>query len=82
VRNYGEAASYRLLAVDGHAKIIPTEPAEVALAAGGSAQVKLDVAVPAETRPGTSITVTITATSTTNPEMMNGAVVDLSMAGP
>ena len=82
VRNYGVAASYRLLAVDGHAKIIPTEPAEVALAAGGSAQVKLDVAVPAETRPGTSITVTITATSTTNPEMMNGTVVELSVAGP
>jgi hypothetical protein len=82
VRNYGEAGSFRFLAADSRGAIIPTQPAEVALASGASAQVRLDVTVPPGTAPGTGITVTITATSTTNPEINNGTSVQLDVGSP
>lgn len=82
VRNYGEAGSFRFLAVDSRGSIIPTQPAEVALASGASAQVRLDVTVPPGTTPGTGLTVTITATSTTDPEINNGTSVELAVGGP
>ena len=82
VRNYGETASFRILAVDNRGSILPTEPAEVALASGASAQIKVDVNVPPGTAPGTGVSVTITATSTTNPEINNGTSAQLSVGGP
>jgi hypothetical protein len=81
-RNYGEAGSFRFLAVDSRGAIIPTQPAEVALASGASAQVRLDVTVPSGTAPGTGVTVTITATDTAHSEITNGSVVELSVSGP
>jgi hypothetical protein len=82
VHNYGEPGSFRFLAVDSRGSILPTQPAEVALASGASAQVKLDVTVPPGTAPGTGLTVTITATSTGQSEITNGSVVELSVSGP
>jgi hypothetical protein len=82
VRNYGEGGTFRFLAVDSHGSILPTEPPEVALASGASAEFKVDITVPPGTAPGTGVTVTITATSTTNPEIKNGTPVQLSVGGP
>lgn len=82
VHNYGEAANFHLLAVNSRGSIIPTDPADVEIAAGGSAEVKVDVTVPRETAPGTGITVTITVASTTDSDIHNGTSVALSVVGP
>lgn len=82
VRNHGESGSFRFMAVDNRGSILPTVPPQAAIAAGGSAEVNVDVLVPAGTLRGTGVTVTITATSTADPETNNGASVELSVGGP
>jgi hypothetical protein len=82
VHNFGEAGKFHLLAVNSRGVIIPADPADVEIAAGGSAEVKVEVTVPRETAPGTGFTVTLTVASTTDPDIHNGTSVELSVVGP
>jgi von Willebrand factor A domain-containing protein 7 len=82
VHNLGETAKFHLLAVNSRGSIIPTDPADVEIAAGSSVEVRVDMTVPRETAPGTGVTVTITVASTSDPDIHNGTSVELSIVDP
>jgi len=82
VHNFGEGAKFHLLAVNNRGSIIPTDPADVEIAAGGSVEIRVDLTVPRETAPGTGVTVNITVTSATDPDIHNATSVELSVVGP
>jgi hypothetical protein len=81
VDNYGASDTFQIIAVDSMGTILEAQPARVTIAQNASAKIIVPLAVPADARPGSRITVTITATSTSNPQITNGISEEFSVAG-
>jgi von Willebrand factor A domain-containing protein 7 len=81
VRNVGPPATFRILVADSRRFVSRIEPKELALDTGASGTVTVDLAVPADTKPGTGVDVTITATSAGPPATSNGTAQHLSVFG-
>lgn len=81
VRNFGQPTAFLVLAVDDHGFVTRGSSSRLALDQGATATVEVDLSVPKETLPGTGVTLTITATSSSDPAITNGAVVELAVAG-
>jgi hypothetical protein len=80
IHNYGASDTFQIIAVDSMGTILQAEPAQASIAQNASAKVMVPLLVPADARESTRITVTITATSTSNPEITNGISQDISVA--
>ncbi len=81
VDNYGASDTFLIIAVDSTGTILQAQPAQLTIPQKGSAKVAVPLSVSADSRAGTRITVTITAASTSNPEITNGISEELSVAG-
>jgi len=81
LRNHGVSDTFQIIAVDSTGTILQAQPAQPAIAKDSTSKIIIPIAVPADARPGSSITVIITATSTSNPEITNGISQELSVAG-
>jgi von Willebrand factor A domain-containing protein 7 len=79
VRNVGPAAAFRIVVYDTRHFLSRVEPRELKLETGASANVSVDLSVPAETQPGTGLDLTITATSASDPATTNGNSQHLSV---
>ena len=82
IRNIGQPASFQVVAVDDHGFVTRGNSNQLVLEQGAAATVEVDLAVPAATPPGTGVTLTLAATSISDPDITNGTVVDLTVAGP
>jgi hypothetical protein len=74
VRNIGRPATFRIVAVDSRQFVKRVDPTEMTLQTGESGLLMVDLSVPPEALAATGSTLTITATSTSGPATMNGAV--------
>jgi len=81
VNNFGASDTFQVIAVDSLGTILQAQPAQPTIAQNASAKVTVPLAVPAEARVGSRITVTITATSTSHPEITNGISQEILVAG-
>jgi hypothetical protein len=81
VRNLGKAASFQVVAVDDHGFVTRGNSSRLVLDQGAAATVEVDLDAPAATPPGTGVTLTLAATSTSDPDITNGTVVELTVAG-
>src|SRR5437016_4137770 len=80
VRNIGLPRTFKLTVTDAHQFVSKVEPKELALGAGESGIVRVDLAVPAETPPGVGDDLVIVAQSTAGPPTSNSSVVHLSVS--
>jgi hypothetical protein len=80
VRNIGFARTFKLTVTDAHQFVSKVEPKELALGAGESRTVRVDLAIPAGTAPGTGDDLVIVARSSTGPPTSNSSVVHLSVS--
>jgi hypothetical protein len=80
VRNIGLPRTFKLTVTDAHQFASNVEPKELALGAGESGTVRVDLAVPAGTAPGVGDDLVIVAQSTTGPATSNSSVVHLSVS--
>src|SRR6266436_5973654 len=80
VRNIGLPRTFKLTVTDAHQFVSKVEPKELALGAGESGIVRVDLAVPAGTSPGVDDDLVIVAQSTTGPPTSNSIVVHLSVS--
>jgi hypothetical protein len=80
VRNVGFPRTIKLTVTDAHQFVTKVEPKELALGAGESGTVHVDLAVPAGTAPGVGDDLVIVARSTAGPPTSNSSVVHLSVA--
>jgi hypothetical protein len=77
VRNIGFPRIFKLTVMDAHQFVSKVEPQELALGAGESGTVRLDLAVPAGTTPSVGDDLVIVAQSTAGPPTSNSSVVHL-----
>src|SRR5229473_8569946 len=80
VRNIGLPRTFKLTVTDAHQFVSKLEPKELALGAGESGIVRVDLAVPAGTSPGVGDDLVIVAQSTAGPPTSNSSVVHLSVS--
>ncbi|HUU12279.1 MAG TPA: hypothetical protein VM182_01050 [Terriglobia bacterium] len=80
VRNFGQPTTFHVLAVDDHGFVMRGNSSQIALDQGATATVEVDLSVPEETPPGTGVTLTLAATSASDPDITNGTVVELCVA--
>jgi hypothetical protein len=80
VRNIGFPRTFKLIVTDAHQFVSKVEPKELALGAGESGTVRVDLAVPAGTSPGVGDDLVIVAQSTAGPPTSNSSVVHLSVS--
>jgi len=80
VRNIGFARTFKLTVTDAHQFVSKVEPKELALGAGESGTVRVDLAIPAETAPGIGDDLVIVAQSRAGPPTSNSSVVHLSVS--
>jgi hypothetical protein len=80
VRNIGLPRTFKLTVTDAHQFVSKVEPKELALGAGESGIVRVDLAVPAGTSPGVGDDLVIVAQSTAGPPTSNSSVVHLSVS--
>ena len=81
IRNLGQAASFQVVAVDDHGFVTRGNSSRLELGQGAIANVEVDLSVPATTPPGSRVTLTLAATSASDPDITNGTVLDLTVAG-
>jgi len=79
VRNIGFPRTIKLTVTDAHQFVAKVEPKELALGAGESGTVRVDLAVPAETASGVGDNLVIFAQSTAGPPTSNSSIVHLSV---
>jgi hypothetical protein len=79
VRNIGAARTFRITVTDAHQFVSAVEPKTLALGAGESGTVVVDVSVPAGTAPGVGDDVVIVAASGAEPDTSNSNVVHFSV---
>jgi von Willebrand factor A domain-containing protein 7 len=82
VRNIGNARTFDMTVTDAHQFVSKVEPKELALRAGESGTVRVDLTVPAGTPPGVGEDVVIVAASTVGPPTSNSSVVHFSVSSP
>ena len=80
VRNIGFPRAFKLTVTDAHQFVSKVEPKELALGAGESGSVRVDLAVPAGTSPGIGDDLVIVAQSTAGPPTSNSSVVHFSVS--
>lgn len=81
VNNYGASDTFQIIAVDSTGTILQAQPAQLMIPQNGTAKVIVPLSIAADKPAGTSITVIMTATSTSNPEITNGISPELSVGG-
>lgn len=79
VENHGASDTFQILAVDSTGTILAAEPARIILGPGAQTVVKIPLNVPGEKPPGSSFAVTVTVTSTSQPEISNGTSVEFTV---
>jgi hypothetical protein len=82
VHNFGDPATFRIVVYDAHRFVTRTEPVELTLARGASANLAVDFTVPAGTASYTRDTFVITATCLSAPEISNSSVEEFEVAAP
>jgi hypothetical protein len=82
VRNIGFPRTFKLTVTDAHKFVSKVEPIELALGAGESGTVRVDLTVPTATAPGAGDDLVIVAASTAGPPTSNSSVVHLSVSSP
>jgi hypothetical protein len=82
VRNIGSPRTLKLTVTDAHQFVSKVEPKELALGAGESGTVRVDLTVPAGTAPGAGDDLVIVARSTGGRPTSNSSVVHLSVSSP
>jgi hypothetical protein len=80
VRNIGFARTFKLTVTDARHFVSKVEPKELALGAGESGTVRVDLAIPAGTAPGIGDDLVIVAQSSAGPSTSNSSVVHLSVS--
>jgi len=80
VRNIGSPRTFKLTITDTQKFLTNVEPKELALGAGESGTVQVDLTVPAATAPGVGDDLVIVAASTAGPPTSNSSVVHLSVS--
>jgi hypothetical protein len=80
VRNLDFPRTFKFSVADAHQFVSKVEPKELALGAGDSGTVRVDLTVPAGTAPGIEDNVVIVAASTAGPPTSNSSVVQLSVS--
>lgn len=80
VRNIGFPRTFNMTVTDAHQFVNQVEPKELALGAGESGTVRVDLTVPAGTAPGVGEDVVIVAASTAGPPTSNFSVVHFSVS--
>jgi hypothetical protein len=81
VRNFGQPTAFLVLAVDDQGYITRGNSTRLVLDQGASAKVEVELTVPKETPPGTGVTLTVAATSTSDPDITNGASFEMTVSG-
>jgi hypothetical protein len=82
VRNIGFPRTFKMTVTDAHKFVSNVEPKELALGAGESGTVRVDLTVPTATAPGIGDDLVIVAASTAGPPTSNSSVVHLSVSSP
>jgi von Willebrand factor A domain-containing protein 7 len=82
LRNIGFPRTFKFTATDALQFVSKVEPKELALSAGETGIVRVDLAVPAGTAPGVGDDLVIVAQSTAGPPTSNSSVVHLSVSSP
>src|ERR1700723_1402295 len=80
VRNIGSPRTFKITVTDTHNFLRNVEPKELALGAGESGTIQVDLTVPAATAPGVGDDLVIVAASTTGPPTSNSSVLHLSVS--
>jgi len=80
VRNIGFARTFKLTVTDAHQFVSKVEPKELALGAGESGTVRVDLTIPAGTAPGIGDDLVIVAQSSAGQPTSNSSVVHLSVS--
>ncbi len=80
VRNVGFPRTFNITVTDSHHFVSDVEPKKLALSAGESGTVRVDLTVPAGTAPGVGEDVVIVAASTAGPPTSNSSVVHFSVS--
>jgi hypothetical protein len=80
VRNLGSPRTIKLTVTDAHQFVSVVEPKELALGAGESGTVRVDLAVPAGTAPGVRDDLVILAQSVAGPPTSNSSVLHISIS--
>jgi hypothetical protein len=80
VRNIGSPRTFNMTVTDAHQFVSMVEPKELALGAGESGTIRVDLAVPAGTTPGVGDDLVVVARSTAGPPTSNSSVVRLSVS--
>lgn len=80
VRNIGFPSTFNMTVTDAHQFMSKVEPKELALGAGESGTVRVDLTVPAGTAPGVGEDVVIVAATTAGPPTSNSRVVHFSVS--
>jgi len=80
VRDIGFPRTFNMTVTDAHQFVSKVEPKELALGAGESGTVRVDLTVPAGTAPGIGEDVVIVAASTAGPPTSNSSVVHFSVS--
>jgi hypothetical protein len=80
VRNIGVPRIFNIMVTDAHHFVSKVEPEELALGAGESGTVRVDLTVPVGTAPGVGDDVVIVARSTAGPPTSNSSVVHFSVS--
>ena len=80
VRNIGTPRTFNMTVTDARHFVSKAAPTELALGAGESGTVRVDLTVPAGTAPGVGDDIVIVARSTAGPPTSNSSVVRLSVS--
>ena len=80
MRNIGIPRTFKTTVTDTHQFVSKVEQKELALGAGESETVRVDLTVPAGTVPGVGDDLVIVAASTTGPPTSNSSVVHFSIS--
>jgi len=79
VRNIDDPRTFKITVTDAHQFVSKVEPKELTLAAGESGTVRVNLTVPAGTRPGLGDDLVIVAASTSGPPTSNSSVLHFSV---
>ncbi|HXY49829.1 MAG TPA: hypothetical protein VEI01_10295 [Terriglobales bacterium] len=82
VRNVAIARTFRITVTDAHQFVAKVEPKELALGAGESGTVRVDLIVPEGTAPGVGDNVVFVASSVVGPATSNSSIVHFSVSSP
>lgn len=80
VRNIGVPRTFNITVTDAHHFVSKVEPKELALGAGESRTVRVDLTLPAGSAPGVGDDVVVVARSTAGPPTSNSSVVHFSVS--